>query len=406
SHTVLILQRGDHQPSHVAPPIRPIAARWPQLSRTILLAALILVVLTVSWPVLSPHIGTQIQRMVGILPDVWVAAQEHIVIRLNETVGAIGKAAGAVGEGDTTISASTNLPAAGPPAVEQPAVASIATAQTSPTTSTAMLAGNSGLTLGTKAGDAFTGSTIRPAIMMEWAPILAMALANGAGRVAGTNTMTELSPIVALINQIVGNQAIGDTVNDIQLQAAPALAVAGSTISYTATNTVVPDTSTATPIPTGTPTAKPIPPTPPPPTPLPTNTARAVQPTRRPATPTPIPSPSPAFIDLASANVTIIEPDVGDTLAGKRPFRWKANFSLPPGYAFEVIFWRHGQDALTQGKGYAGSTTDTTLNAEANNFRIRNAPEGEYQWGVILIRAEPYQRVKFLGGGQVIYVRR
>ena len=109
--------------------------------------------------------------------------------------------------------------------------------------------------------------------------------------------------------------------------------------------------------------------------------------------------------NFTKAAVVLLEPAVNDTLADKRPFRWQANFALPPGYAFEVVFWKHGQDPLRQGKGYAGLSTVPQVNASADSFHQRSAPEGEYQWGVLLVVKEPYQRVKYLGGDQVIYVK-
>lgn len=176
-------------------------------------------------------------------------------------------------------------------------------------------------------------------------------------------------------------------------------ATATPTATATATETATP---TATPSATATPTS--VPPTPLPPTKAPTLTPLARQRTATPVAQAPA-KPAAGRANFTKAAVVLLEPAVNDTLADKRPFRWQANFALPPGYAFEVVFWKHGQDPLRHGKGYAGLSTVPEVNASADSFHQRSAPEGEYQWGVLLVVKEPYQRVKYLGGDQVIYVK-
>lgn len=196
-------------------------------------------------------------------------------------------------------------------------------------------------------------------------------------------------------------------------------ALTGLTVTQSVTNAVtVTLTTNATPALTATagltlplPTATPLPPTPTA-TPRPRPATPRVTPTITP-TITPTVTPTAPAVErsalgqdgLSKAAVTLVEPNDQDTLSSKRPFRWQPTFTLPAGYAFEVVFWEQGQDPLRQGKGYGGLAVDTQINISPGNFRQRNAPEGEYHWGVLLVTQEPYQRVKYLGGDYVIYVK-
>jgi serine/threonine protein kinase len=165
----------------------------------------------------------------------------------------------------------------------------------------------------------------------------------------------------------------------------------------TATNTAVPPT--ATPLPTNTPlptaTNTPVPPTA---TPLPTNTPLPT------ATNTPIPSPTAVV-----GQITPLEPTDGEGGGGQRIFRWEANFVPAPGTAFEMVFWRPGEDPMANGFGLAAPTTDTSVNPDLNALddllgsRLDN---GQYVWGVLLVRTDPYQRIAYLGGGNQFYFTR
>lgn len=178
------------------------------------------------------------------------------------------------------------------------------------------------------------------------------------------------------------------TIIDAEAQQ-PSLPLATSTPSATASPTALP-TATATPPPSATNTPKATPkPRRPTPTPVATRIRNVVAPTD----------------NLANAKVELLEPVEKDTLLDKRPFRWQSNFTLPPGYAYEVVFWQRGEDPLLQGKGYAGLTVKQQINGSAESFHQRNAPPGEYHWGLLLVIKQPYQRVKYLGGDNVIYVR-
>lgn len=199
------------------------------------------------------------------------------------------------------------------------------------------------------------------------------------------------TPSLVVVERLWTRLALTATISAFSQNFTAALQKAGNAVAAAQTATA----SAPTPTPTATVTLTPtLPPTP--------------TPTRRPPTPTYTPTalvPLPKRNDFANASVKLLEPAEYDTLTEKRPFRWQANFVLPPGYAFEVVFWQHDQDPLKQGKGYAGLTTTTQINASYEHFRIRDGAEGEYHWGVLLVRPKPYQRVKYLGGGRLIYVK-
>lgn len=136
------------------------------------------------------------------------------------------------------------------------------------------------------------------------------------------------------------------------------------------TATAVPQhTSTATTVPaTATPTAKP------------TNVA--------------INTPRPA--PVVNYSVALLEPASKTIGIGTDRFSWKPNFTLAKGQAFELIFWKEGQDPLVSGKGWFGTSTNTSTSGDLIKA---GAPTDSYLWGVLLVQTNPYQRVKYLGGG-------
>ncbi|MEZ4864539.1 MAG: SpoIIE family protein phosphatase [Caldilineaceae bacterium] len=204
----------------------------------------------------------------------------------------------------------------------------------------------------------------------------------------------------AAMQQLVGQLAaepLANPLTALQKQVATAVSFANTLSRAVVAARTATAVAMAPPTPTVTPT--PIPPTPTPAPPTRTPVRQAV------VRATPTVAPQPAQPDFANATVTLVEPVAGDTLNDKRPFRWTANFALPAGYAFEVIFWQKGEDPMRKGKGYAGVSNGPQINIGADHFRIRSAPPGDYFWGVLLVTTDPYQRVKYLGGGQLIYVR-
>jgi hypothetical protein len=100
--------------------------------------------------------------------------------------------------------------------------------------------------------------------------------------------------------------------------------------------------------------------------------------------------------------VTLIEPVNGSGGGGQRIFQWQANFSPAAGTAFELVFWRPEENPLANSFGLAAPTTDSSVAADLDllddvlGSRLDN---GQYLWGVLLVRTEPYERIAYLGGG-------
>lgn len=117
---------------------------------------------------------------------------------------------------------------------------------------------------------------------------------------------------------------------------------------------------------------------------------------------------STATITASTRSVTLLNPSDSSVVGGRVQFTWNANFALTSGQSFEVIFWRPGQDPFTSGFGF-GVTTDTTFiaNLDAIDDDSRHPlAEGSYKWGILLVNANPYSRIQYLGGNRNIAFRR
>ncbi|MCB0045082.1 MAG: FecR domain-containing protein [Caldilineaceae bacterium] len=153
---------------------------------------------------------------------------------------------------------------------------------------------------------------------------------------------------------------------------------ASPTSEPTATNTAVP-TETPTEVPTETPTE------------VPTET-----PTQRPPTATPTETPTPTPLPRT---VQLIVPNPGVSGADRVLFDWSAAETLAPDEAYELIFWKPGQDPLTQGFGLALPTRDTQVQVDLTDLDNRLGgllDPGDYYWGVRIVTTDPeYQVVEF-----------
>lgn len=193
------------------------------------------------------------------------------------------------------------------------------------------------------------------------------------------------------------------------LATATSLLTATSAPTATALPTVIPTPvpvalASLAPSPTSTPTN-----TPQPPTATPTDTPTVqTQASTEPPTITPAPTNTIDLTAIAQSGVipeewrvTLGNPAAGETVSTRRLFTWSPNFTLPPGYLFELIFWKKGQeDPLNQGEGWAGPSQDSQRGVD---FPALGKPEGDYYWGVRLIKQD--QRVKMLSDKRVIYVK-
>ena len=185
------------------------------------------------------------------------------------------------------------------------------------------------------------------------------------------------------------------------LPVATATPTASATATGTATATVAP-TATASPTLSAT---KP-PPTVVLPTLTPSPTATRPAPTsipqrrrrRRAAAPTPVRRRQ--FVAAPAGAVKLLSPEDRISGSGRLTFSWQAPFSPPSGQAFELVFWRPGQDPLTSAFGLAAPTLETWESVDLNalDHALGNLLQpGEYEWGVLLVQTSPYRRIAFLG---------
>ncbi len=156
---------------------------------------------------------------------------------------------------------------------------------------------------------------------------------------------------------------------------------------------------TSTPIPTRTPVRTPASATPQP-------TARSTASVQSAATAAPTTAPAPAAANVA---VALLEPNDGDTRQSDVTFRWAmTGGSLPAGQAFEVFFYKAGEDPL-RGFGLAAPTTGNSvqvnlaaLDAEANH----PLDPGAYLWGVRLVQQATGASLRVLAEGRRINYER
>ncbi|MEZ4608767.1 MAG: hypothetical protein R2838_00665 [Caldilineaceae bacterium] len=195
---------------------------------------------------------------------------------------------------------------------------------------------------------------------------------------APTNTPEPTATNTPLPTATATNTAAPTATNTPQPTAtntAQPTATATHTAAPTATNTPQP-TATATPVPTATPTNVPV----------------VILPT---ATPTETPIP---------VEVTLAWPNDRVSGSGDQLFRWTTNVMPAEGQAFELIFWRDGQDPLTQGFGLAEPTrsTSVTVNLTKEDDRLGGLLDpGEYYWGVRLVETDPYARIDFVSDSRL-----
>ncbi len=162
-----------------------------------------------------------------------------------------------------------------------------------------------------------------------------------------------------------------------------------------ATSTPLGTPGAPTPTPSGTrPTSTPIP-----------SPTRLPSPTPRPTVAAPTAAPTVAMVvtDAATApvaaagpaSVRILFPPDGHSSDVPLVFSWTTDAPLAGGQEFEVVFWNPNSESIGQSRGWAHSTTESSLRIDPSG----QAP-GNYQWGVYLIVAEPYARLRYLGGGR------
>ena len=74
-----------------------------------------------------------------------------------------------------------------------------------------------------------------------------------------------------------------------------------------------------------------------------------------------------------------------------------------------MVFWKPGEDPMINGFGLAAPVTDTSVTVDLDALddqlgsRLDN---GQYVWGILLVRTEPYERIAYIGGGNEFYFTR
>lgn len=84
----------------------------------------------------------------------------------------------------------------------------------------------------------------------------------------------------------------------------------------------------------------------------------------------------------------------------KLSWRPAVEFDLPNGFAYEPVVWAVGEDPLQDSFGIAAATRELFLTINGRNvLRQPNAvdrAEEIYQWGILLVAVEPYQRITLM----------
>lgn len=92
----------------------------------------------------------------------------------------------------------------------------------------------------------------------------------------------------------------------------------------------------------------------------------------------------------------------GSPLGGLQTFSWQPAFTLGHGEAFELIYYKVGQDPMRDGFSPAEATGATSLLVDLDES-IRRIPQlqsgFDYVWSVLLVKTNPYQRVAALSSG-------
>jgi hypothetical protein len=105
-----------------------------------------------------------------------------------------------------------------------------------------------------------------------------------------------------------------------------------------------------------------------------------------------------------STALELAEPADGASGSGQQRFAWRTTLAPAEGQAFELIFWRNGENPLANGFGLAAPTTtdNVTVDLAMLDDQLGDRLEpGEYRWGVLLVRVSPYERLHFFGASRM-----
>lgn len=113
--------------------------------------------------------------------------------------------------------------------------------------------------------------------------------------------------------------------------------------------------------------------------PVPATAVPAAPPPTRPA-PTPV---------VAVAAPQPLEPPANQTVKGRVTFRWQG-VTLPPGAAYEVVWWGQGGDP-DNARGLAQTTTRTSQDIDLTNHGLPT--DRSFNWAVLVVQTSPYVRL-------------
>ena len=147
------------------------------------------------------------------------------------------------------------------------------------------------------------------------------------------------------------------------------------------------DVPTSTPIPTRTPSPEP-----------PTSTWT---PTVRPGQTASIVATSRATAPAAgNLSVSLESPANTEKVTSSQRFAWGINTgSLSSGQAFELRFWKPGQDPIVDGFGPVGQTNSNQVNVDLATLDVSLEAQfepGDFEWGVVLVQTNPYKALKLV----------
>ena len=166
--------------------------------------------------------------------------------------------------------------------------------------------------------------------------------------------------------------------------ATPTTPLVTSTLNLTATTVTTSPTATLAPAATRPPTNTPV---------------RTATPIRPPATVAPTATPKPAPM-----TVTLISPAPAEVIGGVVTFRWQASRPLSGNQAFELAFWKAGQNPLAEAFSPSAATQNNEITVDLNKADVAMGllfDAGDYLWGVLLVEPPPnYQRLGLASEGR------
>ncbi len=96
--------------------------------------------------------------------------------------------------------------------------------------------------------------------------------------------------------------------------------------------------------------------------------------------------------------IRVLEPGDGHSSNAPLNFAWESDAELVTNQVYELVFWQTEQ-GREQGRALTPASRGTVVRVDPTALL-----PGNYRWGVFLAQQEPYQRIRFLGGGYLFVV--